>query len=46
MLLRYRLYAGIVDLPECGARAKRGDFESLISEDLCYRVRAICPGDD
>ena len=34
MLLRNRLYAGIVDVPEYGVRAKRGDFEPLISEDL------------
>jgi hypothetical protein len=27
MLLRNRLYAGIVDVPEYGVRAKRGDFE-------------------
>jgi hypothetical protein len=30
-LLRNRLYAGIVDIPEYGVRAKRGDFEPLIS---------------
>jgi hypothetical protein len=33
MLLSNRLYAGIVDVPEYGVRAKRGDFEPLISED-------------
>ena len=41
MLLRSRLYAGIVDVPDYGVRAKRGDFEPLISEDLFYRVRAL-----
>ena len=41
MLLRNRLYAGIVDLPEYGVRAKRGDFEPLISEDLFYRVQSV-----
>ena len=40
-LLRNQLYAGIVDVPEYGVRAKRGDFEELISEELFYRVQAI-----
>jgi len=40
MPLRNRLYAGIVAEPEYGVRAKRGDFEPLISEDLVYRVLA------
>jgi hypothetical protein len=31
-----QLYAGIVDVTEYGIRAKRGDFEALISEDLFY----------
>jgi hypothetical protein len=44
MLLRNRLYAGIVDVPECGVRAKHGDFEPLISEDLFYRVQAELSG--
>ena len=44
MLLRNRLYAGIVDVPEYGVRAKRGDFEPLISEDLFYRVQAVLSG--
>ena len=44
MLLRNQLYAGIVDVPEYGVRAKRGDFESLISEELFYRVQAILSG--
>src|SRR5712672_1138238 len=29
MLLLNQMYAGIVDVPEYGVRAKRGDFESL-----------------
>lgn len=37
MLLRNQLYAGIVDVPEYGVRAKRGDFQALISEELFYR---------
>jgi len=44
MLLRNRLYAGIVDVPEYGVRAKRGDFEPLISEDLFYQVQAVLAG--
>ena len=44
VLLRNQLYAGIVDVPEYGVRAKRGDFEPLISEDLFYRVQAILSG--
>jgi hypothetical protein len=42
MLLRNRLYAGIVDVPEYGVRGKRGDFEPLISEALLYRVQRGC----
>jgi len=38
MLLRNRLYAGIVDVPEYGVRSKRGDFEPLISES-CSTAR-------
>ena len=41
---RNRLYAGIVDVPEYGVRAKRGDFEPLISEDLFYRSQAVLAG--
>ena len=44
MLLRNQLYAGIVDVPEYGVRAKRGDLEPLISEELFYRVQAILSG--
>ena len=44
VLLRNQLYAGIVDVPEYGVRAKRGDFEPLISEDLFYRVQAVLSG--
>jgi site-specific DNA recombinase len=44
MQLRNQLYAGIVDVPEYGVRAKRGDFEALISEELFYRVQAILSG--
>jgi hypothetical protein len=39
-----RLCAGIVDVPEYGVRAKRGDFEPLISEDLFYRVQSVLSG--
>src|SRR5262245_29890716 len=44
LLLRNQLYAGIVDVPEYCVRAKRGDFEPLISEELFYRVQAILSG--
>jgi hypothetical protein len=44
MLLRNRLYTGIVDVPEYGVHANRGDFEPLISEDLFYRVQAVLSG--
>ena len=44
VLLRNQLYAGIVDVPEYGVRAKRGDFEPLISEDLFYRVQSVLSG--
>ena len=43
-LLRNRLYAGIVDVPEYGVRAKGGDFEPLLSEDLFYRVQGVLSG--
>jgi hypothetical protein len=39
-----QLYAGIVDVPEYRVRAKRGDFESLIPEDLFYRAQAVLSG--
>ena len=44
MLLRNQLYAVIVDVPGYGVRAKRGDFEPVISEDLFYRLQAILSG--
>jgi DNA invertase Pin-like site-specific DNA recombinase len=44
VLLRNQIYAGIVDVPEYGVRAKRGDFEPLISQELFYRVQAILSG--
>jgi hypothetical protein len=44
MLLRNPLYAGIVDVPEYGVRAKRGDFEPLVPEELFSRAQAILSG--
>ncbi len=44
MILANRLYAGIVDVPEYGVRAKRGDFDPLITEDLFYRVQSVLSG--
>ena len=43
-LLSNQLYAGIVDVPEYGVRAKRGNFEPLISEDLFYRAQSVLSG--
>ena len=43
-LLSNQLYAGIVDVPEYGVRAKRGDFEPLISQDLFYCAQAVLSG--
>ena len=31
-------------MPEYGVRAKRGDFEPLISEELFYRVQSVLSG--
>ena len=44
MLLRNRLYAGIVDVPEYSVLEKRGEFEPLISEDLFYGAQAVLSG--
>jgi DNA invertase Pin-like site-specific DNA recombinase len=41
MLLRNQLYAGIVDVPEYGVRAKRSDFEPLISRNCS--TKSSCP---
>ena len=38
MLLRNRLYVGIIDVPEFGVRDQRGDFEPLISGALLTSV--------
>jgi hypothetical protein len=35
MLLRNRLYIGIIDVPDFDVRDRRGDFEPLISEEIC-----------
>jgi site-specific DNA recombinase len=43
-LLRNRLYAGIIDVPEYGVRDKRGDFEPIITEDLFHRAQAVLAG--
>lgn len=44
MLLRNRLYIGIIDVPECGVRDQRGDFEPLISEAIFYKAQAVLSG--
>ena len=42
-MLTNRLYAGFVDVPEFGV-SRRGDFDSLVSEDTFHRVQAISHG--
>jgi hypothetical protein len=37
MLLRNRLYVGIIDVPEFGVRDQRDDFEPLISEETSHK---------
>jgi site-specific DNA recombinase len=44
MLLRNRLYIGIIDVPEFGVRDQRGDFEPLISEEIFYKAQAVLSG--
>jgi hypothetical protein len=41
MLLRNQLYAGIVDVPEYGVRAKRGDFEPHRQECETYATTVV-----
>ncbi len=44
MLLRNRLYIGIIDVPEFGVRDQRGDFEPLIGEAIFYKAQAVLSG--
>jgi len=44
MLLRNRLYAGVIDVAEYGVRGKRGDFDPLVSEATFYRVQSVLSG--
>jgi site-specific DNA recombinase len=44
MLLRNRLYVGIIDVPEFGVRDQRGDFEPLISEEIFHKAQAVLSG--
>ena len=44
MLLRNRPYIGIIDVPDCGVRDQRGDFEPLISEEIFYKAQAVLSG--
>jgi site-specific DNA recombinase len=44
MLLRNKLYAGIIDVRDYGVHHKRGDFEALVSEDTFYQVQAALSG--
>lgn len=43
-LLRNPLYVGLMNAPEFGIRAKRGDFEPLVSETVFYRVQGLLSG--
>ena len=43
-MLQNRLYVGIVNVPGYGVVGKRGDFDSLIPDDVFYRVQAILTG--
>jgi len=40
MLLRNRLYIGIIDVPDFGIRDQRGDFDPLISEETYWKAQA------
>ena len=44
MLLRNRLYIGIIDIPDFGIRDQRGDFDPLISEEIFYKAQAVLSG--
>ena len=44
MLLRNRLYVGVIDVPDFGVRDKRGDFEPLISDEVFYKAQAVLAG--
>ena len=44
MLLRNRLYVGIIDVPEFGVRDQRGDFEPLTSQEVFYKAQAVLLG--
>ena len=39
MLLRNRLYVGVIDVPDFGVRDQRGDFDRLISEEIFYKAQ-------
>jgi site-specific DNA recombinase len=43
-MLENELYIGVIDVPEYGVEAQRGDFDPLISEELFYRVQAVLEG--
>jgi site-specific DNA recombinase len=44
MLLRNRLYIGMIDVPDFGVRDKRGDFAPLIPEDVFDKAQAVLSG--
>ena len=44
MLLRNRLYVGVIDVPDFGVRDKRGDFEPLVNDEVFYNAQAVLSG--
>jgi DNA invertase Pin-like site-specific DNA recombinase len=44
MLLRNQLYAGVIDVPECGVRGRRGDFEPIVTSELFDRAQTVLSG--
>ena len=44
MLLRNRLYVGVIDVPDFGLEDKRGDFEPLVSDEAFYKAQAVLAG--
>ena len=44
MLLRNRLYIGLIDVPDFGVRDQRGHFDPLISESIFYKAQTVLSG--
>lgn len=41
MLLRNRLYIGVIDVPDFSIRDQHGDFDPLISEETFCKAQAV-----